>query len=93
LNDKRVFQRNAQNRTNYNSPPCERLLSVLYLLAVVPILYKQQTGLRLLFAIVLFSVFGWVARKEESLAEKKREKHNEEIVSLLREIRINQRDK
>ena len=67
------------------------LLFVLYLLVAAPIINKQE-GLHLWFSIALFCLFGWVAGKENKSDEDTREKQHEEIMEILREIRLNQRD-
>jgi hypothetical protein len=64
------------------------ILFVLYIVTTAPIIGKQQ-GIEWWLSAVVFIFFGWVAGKEESLAERAREKRDEKIMDLLREIQLN----
>lgn len=55
----------------------------------IPVIDKQE-GFHLWFSMALFCLFGWIAGKEEKSDEKAREKQHEEIMEILREIRLNQ---
>jgi len=62
---------------------------VLYLLTVIPVIDSRQ-GLYRLFSIVFFLFLMWVAGKEERSAERAEERRHEEILELLREVKLNQ---
>jgi hypothetical protein len=66
------------------------ILFVLYIVTTVSIIGKQQ-GIEWWLSAAFFAFLAWVASKEESIAEEAREKRDEKLMDLLREIQLNQR--
>ncbi len=66
------------------------ILFALYIFTTVSLIGKQQ-GIEWWLSAAFFAFVGWVAGKEESLAEEAREKRDEKLMDLLREIQLNQR--
>ena len=65
------------------------ILFVLYILTAVPVIESQQ-GISRWFSLAFFAFLAWVARKEEQSIERAEERRHEEIVELLRDIKLNQ---
>jgi hypothetical protein len=65
------------------------MLAVLCLLTVAPVI-ENQHGFQRLAAFAMFVLLIWAAGKEEKRAEQLEERRHEEIVELLREIKLNQ---